>query len=1016
MSNSFVFSKNLPINSIINPDVLEQDYLDYNNPFSFFDFLKNVKESLTPLQFNDSYVNYIKLWNEKKSIINVQINETIRDRYIELIQEITLKYLTLDEKRFLSNINYEDETELDIILPFYSKKISDICNFYIEKRENAKYKIEKNKIKGTNNSLKKSLYETITDVVFSDSLDISLYQTNIDYEELLSNLDIEIEELYDLYTSYFDNDFNESYKTYDVKTELRQQLYTSNKNDVEANIFLNFDEAVKGELLNNIRIFLTEFGRIFTVNYNIADIDLNCKPDEKLYNLVNDNKPTANRLVQLKYDLIRKYIGCDFHYIITGTTITDVTSAVLFKSINPTGNLLNRHFPTTATVEEESELYSCRRIGLFFTPEKNSILYYSVPEKRYIIDNSKLEPNKLYIFPDPEIYGNTSGLKRTYNSEYPLIHICDYSKSIKNYSNFVVEGDINSNPYDQDFYAYYSRNQINDSLNYGKSGLITNFSQIYNKGIVTRWSNDIYGNQFALFKNKPKLKLVDNTINVSESTNICEFYDGGPIKFYENEFLPEPIFTGNKEWVKPNIWASNYYYNLLIEGGVGGFFNGKIIERGLYPTEYIVDGLMLNETQRNILSATFDINFNVLYKNDLNIIDGLQYTSDTFEWDLNTQTDTLTVLTANYIIDALYFNRDGKFYNTGYNNLNPKPNNTLDGNTVSDDDNEYKANYNKYYSLSSIKNKEFDGGLLSEECDDTFDFETQTNFIIKEISNIYKTITSTNFTENDVNPYELRNNYGEIYVKNVATNEISHLSSALKDQFESKYTSISSEIINEVVDFNVFNDFLYIKTTNHIIFEKIKFENNKFVYSGTSDNYLKLNSNSSTEIYNTSNVFIFENRDYALIMCLSGGNIKSNSFYIIPILYKIDYFTNKITQIEINADYTKYTNNVNKNPIKLCKIKTPYLTYNSRNNKYGVLAIIEDSNEYPYLYQLKFDFKGDKIVNDEIKLYTLLENGVYETINFYDTPSLSSSDIDLNNILNVTNVVINQSEGEIIFN
>jgi hypothetical protein len=67
VGDSFVFSKILPINSIVNPNTEKKDYLDSQNPFSFFDFLKNTKDDLSPLQFNDLYLKYIKLWNEAKS-------------------------------------------------------------------------------------------------------------------------------------------------------------------------------------------------------------------------------------------------------------------------------------------------------------------------------------------------------------------------------------------------------------------------------------------------------------------------------------------------------------------------------------------------------------------------------------------------------------------------------------------------------------------------------------------------------------------------------------------------------------------------------------------------------------------------------------------------------------------------------------------------------------------------------------------------------------------------------------
>ena len=557
-------------------------------PFSFFNFLKNVNANLSPLQLNDLYVDYIKQWSLKKNNTLEESNNVIQERYLSLLKDITLKYSTLDEKRFLSNIDFNDPCDLDIIIPFYSKKIREVCDFYSQKREKLKFKIEKNKIKGIPTSLEKSVYETITDVIFSDVLEVGTYQKLVDEKELLRDLNIEVEELYDLYTSYLDNNPNESYTTYDVKTELRKRLFSANLNAIDADIFINFDQAITNQLFENVRVFLTELGRIFTINYDLNSVNLNCKPDEKLYDLVSNNKPKAERLVTLKGDLIKKYIGCDFYYITTGSTITDVTSSILFKADNPSGNLLNRHFPTTATIEEESDLQSCRRIGLFFTPEKNSILYYSVPDKKYKIDESKLEANKLYIFPDPDRYGNTIGLSRVFDTEYPLIHIADYTRSVKNESCVSVEGDINSNPFSQDFYAYFSKNQLHNNLTTNEEGLKTNFSKLYYLGVLVKWGTDIYGNQYGLFKNKSKKNLVDKTLNVSLSVDICEDYDGGPISFFQNGPLPEAVLLGDPKWVHPNVYNSEYYYNIGIEGSVGKTVN-EIITEVVIPSNWHVD-------------------------------------------------------------------------------------------------------------------------------------------------------------------------------------------------------------------------------------------------------------------------------------------------------------------------------------------------------------------------------------------------------------------------------------------
>lgn len=998
MSNTFVFSKNLPYNSIVNPDVDSKDYLDLQSPFSFFDFLKYTKAELAPAQFNDLYIDYIREWNRVKDSSVYQINQTIKDRYVELIKQITLKYTTSEEKRFLSNIDMNDPNDLDIIIPFYSKKIIEVCNFYSEKREKLKFKVQKNKIKGTEVSLEKAIFESITDTIFSDFFEVADYQELINQDDLLDNLNIEIEELYDLYTNYLDNDPDESYETYDVKTKIRQSLYSSNLNKIDANLFINIEEAIKKQIFEDIRVFLVEFGRIFTINYNVTDVNLNCKPDEKLFNLVNTAKPNATRLVELRNILIKKYIGSDFHYITTGSTISDIVSGVLFKADNPSGNLLNRHFPTTASVEEETDLQSCRRIGLFFTPEKNSILYYSVPEKRYKLDETKLEPNKLYIFPDPNLYGNTFGLKRNFTENYPLIHISDYTKSVKNYSNFKVEGDIDLNPYTQSFYGYNSRNQINDSIHINESGLKTNFSSIYNKGVLTRWTTDIFGNQFGLFKPKNRNKILDTTIIPTDSINICEFYDGGPITFYENGFLPEVVLASNPKWVSPNIWSSYYYYNLLIEGGIGGIRNG-LMERGMFWLGYDIEGLSIDRS--NFDEKTFDISLNpekiYFYTN----IDGLTYTSSDFDWELNIQ--NVFDYTLDYVVE-------GKYYNRNPHGFVPPPDKVLDGNKPTNIS-EFTPSFSNEYILSSIKYKEFDAGGFDESCQTEFDFDIQTHHTIWQVDIDCISLMSEVEEKEELNLLKFKNKTGEIYIKDVITGNVSHLSSGLYIQLKTKYADFINELYDQVLDFNINNDFIWIKTQNYLIFEKISYENGQYVYSGTGENYIK-----RINLYNTiqiSDPFIFENREYCIIAEISAINIESNSFILRPNIYKVNYNTCKIEKMNNSYGDVFYQNDKDKNPIKFRKINKCLLNYNSRNNKYALLATIEDINGLFYIYELKFDFNGYEILNQTCKLYNYSYDQYLKTINFYDDPTLN--EFIYKSIAGSVLPTFNQSRGELIF-
>lgn len=1005
MSDSFVFSEILPINSIVNPNVPASDYLDLQQPFSFFDFLKYTESELTPLQFNDLYVQYLKTWGEIKENTKNQIDSTIQDRYFELLKEITLKYSTSDEKRFLSNIDYTDPSDLDVIIPFYSKKIREICSFYSEKREKLKFKIEKNKSKGTSNSLQESIYETITDVIFSDALEVVDYQKLVNEETLLKDLNIEIEELYDLYTNYLDNDPTQSYELYDVKTELRKTLYSSNINAIDANIFINLDQAITNQIFDKVYVFLNQIGKNFAVNYDLNAVNLNCKPDDKLFKIVNENKPKATRLVQLRYELIKKYIGCDFYYIATGSNVSDtVSTELLFKASNPSGNLLNRHFPTTASIEEESDLHSCRRIGLFFTPDKSGVLYFSVPEKKYKVDYSKLEPNKLYIFPDPDIYGNTMGLTRNYNTEYPLIHVCDYNKSVHNQSYFYAEGDINSNPYTQDFYAYFSRNQLKDSVYFGKDGLKSNFSSLYNKGVITKWNSDIYGNQFALIKNKSKKNLINNSTVDDSMEYFYDDYCGGPITYSDNESLPEEIYANQSSWVKPNVWASDYYYNILIEGGIGNIISG-LMERPALKYPLSVDGLVLDRINKLDIDL-FDITLNDGDIINYNVIDGDAYNNPTlidFKWVLNDSYGFNSPYT--YAIDLLYYKRD-------FNNIITKPSKELDGNVQSAT---YEGEFTYNYVLSSIKYRDMDCGPILRLDGDAYNFEEKTKFIINEVVSENKTVLDDVVVQDNLNSYQIRNSYGAMFVKDIITGNISELSSALSKQFNTKSTELQDELNTQISDFNIYNDFIWIRTKNTIVFEKLIYENTGYKYSGTGDNYITYPINSFTN--NISNPFIFENKDYCMFVLLSTISGISNSFSIVPFIYKVDYTTCKITLISslstTQESINSYKNNSAINNVKLNKLNKPVLFYNTRNNKYGILATIEDQNEFPYLYKVLFDYNGLNISNEESSIYDMSSFTTKFTKNAYDNPNIIT-DLNIQNISNST-VIRNAIEGSIIF-
>ena len=136
---------------------------------------------------------------------------------------------------------------------------------------------------------------------------------------------------------------------------------------------------------------------------------------------------------------------------------------------------------------------------------------------------------------------------------------------------------------------------------------------------------------------------------------------------------------------------------------------------------------------------------------------------------------------------------------------------------------------------------------------------------------------------------------------------------------------------------------------------------------------------------------------------------------MIPFIYKIDYNTCNVSLVyprNITPDVIdKFTNNKLKNNTKLRRINKPILTYNSRNDKYAIVASVEDQNEFSYLYKVLFNY--DNVISDIVcNLYNVAGQVKSETINLFDDPDVNFT---INDITNNSDVTIDQEEGVLIF-
>ena len=478
METSIIFPLNRIDNSITNPTA--KVTTDNIAPFSFFDFLRNTSAVYSPSEYNDFYQSYLKAWYETSN--NQIVDETafIAQLYVDLFKQITLTYTTVEERRFLANIDFKDPEDLEIVIPFYARKIKEIALLYKDRRDQVKFVVEKNKRKTTHYGIERAIKENIIDFLFQNP---SFHTLNYSHSALSLVTDIEIEELVDTFGAYL----NLAPTPSSYGSSVREEEYSSNFNEI------TFPEDLTKNIFKNV--FFLELGVNFTINVNL-NYDPTCQPSNPIGYFI-DRKTvdgvSPDDLNKLRQRLLEKYVGVDYYYVQRDTN-NEVVSGKFLTAANPSGNLLNIKNASTATVPSD-QLLALKKVGIFFNEDKMGVLRFNSSRNAYYIDTDKIENNKTYVFPDPSVYGDVFNYQDT-----PLVFTIDNTVDVRNYSNSYAYGDPKVSPKDQTYFAYYSKQQAFNTDDINRDGMQENFQQLYNRGYAQNWKEDIFGNEYGLFK------------------------------------------------------------------------------------------------------------------------------------------------------------------------------------------------------------------------------------------------------------------------------------------------------------------------------------------------------------------------------------------------------------------------------------------------------------------------------------------------------------------------------------
>ena len=558
---------------------------DKNRVFTYIEFVKMFGFDNNPDTFINQYKQYVNRWaNIKKDEIEISDTEFVFSKLVEILKSITLDYSSYEEQDFIAHIDLNNKAHLKALSALYSRKIREITEFYRKKRNEAVLTVNRNSIKGSKKSIQEIIYEKVFDFIFSNKNIVP------SYKNIKRDLLVTVEQYVDTYSEYFDIPRN-----YEFTDETRREMLTANMNDVDYRMYLEI-ELVVSEMLFSGNVMLEEIPLIAQLG---LDLSQNCVGDmlalkNSLMANTTINQVDLNEQIALKRRLYEKFLGCDLWYLYVDLQ-GNVKIDVLCKANNPTGNLLNCGNPDTATIaSNQDELLS--HIGLFFKPDKTSILKINAKEYTWSVDTQNLTIDTMYIFPDPNNYGDIGNNK---SNSYPLIMEYKLDWDIRNLSSGTSCDDPLMLVTDQGWRTYYSK-QDDIFKTVKNTNWEYSFTYLSNRGFLSNYQVDIWGNEWGLLKGSEVSTVEKSVIDDEGNETVVEKIK---VTLSGKGYWDEMTYGYNDEKLtRPKILNGGYFENPLYKGFETRLEDGRLAwvyngdENKVQP---------FNFNQRLILSDTY---------------------------------------------------------------------------------------------------------------------------------------------------------------------------------------------------------------------------------------------------------------------------------------------------------------------------------------------------------------------------------------------------------------------------
>lgn len=469
------------------------------NILSYKDWIKSSSVNATLENPYESYLAYVKDWYGTR-FANKSTDELTADEYKNFL--LTLTNISEDPKvlAYIKHLDYTNVNEVQTAIPFLASNLAKIAKNISTYRVDSKASNIANSYSNSNKGIEMKIYK---DLLTLHANNAGLHGTPL--LDDIRHVSVEIEELYDD-QEYLDKQPGVSPSAY-YETSGTSEYLGEQKEYVDWILKSGYNE-----LYSNNALYNPETSSSLPISGYL------------------DYGISGTSVEYYKGNLSDTLMG-EAHYRVSGDG--NARELVEYSSAsNPWNNLGSRYFPTIATIPLLDGTYAKHEVGGFFIPSKLGMPVALGRNKFNRLGDIVVSGNESCHFPEGSKYSNGYTFTKTYQDsciEYnsylnwiEIIQLRGPSKGIIGSNIIYQEMTPYQTSYETNRSSYLGINRIGDNsdpwyLSEDKvwrdnTNSPPDFRNIYNvqkwydenavgiSGYQDQWAVDIYGNNYALYK------------------------------------------------------------------------------------------------------------------------------------------------------------------------------------------------------------------------------------------------------------------------------------------------------------------------------------------------------------------------------------------------------------------------------------------------------------------------------------------------------------------------------------